>query len=103
MKLRASSSCDADGGDSGLLRGEGRGPGEQKGRCLLGTGAGVPRGEVLMERGGVAVRPGGGAALVQTVVAITLASFQCRVARRYRSTQDLRYHPAVAAEQIVYS
>lgn len=61
---------------SGCWVGEGRGPGEQKGRCLLGTGAGVPRGEVLMVScgGGVAVRPGGGAGLVQTVVAITWAT-----------------------------
>lgn len=75
------SSCVAEGGDRGLLILRGCGPGEQKGRCLLGTGAGVPRGEVLMEScgGGVPVRPaaaGAGAALVQTVVAITFADGQ---------------------------
>lgn len=79
----ACSSCDAEGGESGLstLRGDGRGPGEQKGKCLLGTGAGVPRGEVLIDScgGGVAVRPGAGAALVQTVVAIT---FVCNAVSR---------------------
>lgn len=67
----------ADCGESGVsgCRNAGRGPGEQKGMCLLGTAAGVPRWEVLMLRwgGGVAVRLGTVAArVVQTAVAITL-------------------------------
>ena len=57
MKEVVSSSC-AAGGDMGGELALGRGPGLQKGMCLLGTAAGVPRCEVLMLRcgGGVAVR-----------------------------------------------
>ena len=46
------------GGDIGGESAFGRGPGLQKGMCLFGTAAGVPRCEVLILRcgGGVAVR-----------------------------------------------
>jgi hypothetical protein len=49
---------EGEGGDSGGESAFGRGPGLQKGICLLGTAAGVPRCDVLMLRcgGGVAVR-----------------------------------------------
>ena len=50
--------CEDEGGDRGGDSAFGRGPGLQKGMCLLGTAAGVPLCEVLMLRcgGGVAVR-----------------------------------------------
>ena len=46
------------GGEAGGTSRRGRGPGLHQGMCLLGTAAGVPRCEVLIERcgGGVAVR-----------------------------------------------
>ena len=67
--------CCGEGGDAGGVsspRDAGRGPGEQKGRCLFGTGAGVPRCEVLIDScgGGVAVRLGT-LTLVVHIVAIT--------------------------------
>lgn len=77
--------CVGEGGEAGGVsscRDAGRGPGEQKGRCLFGTGAGVPRFEVLMDNcgGGVAVRSGSNG-LVSTVVAmlsLVLAISRCR-------------------------
>ena len=52
------SSSWVEGGDMGGESALGRGPGLQKGMCLFGIAAGVPRCEVLMLRcgGGVAVR-----------------------------------------------
>lgn len=65
-------SCDGDGGDAGGVskpRDAGHGPGEQKGICLLGTGAGVPRWVVLI------CSCGGGVLLLRlsSGLAITLA------------------------------
>lgn len=52
VKDVVSSSCDGLGGDAGgvLSCRVGRGPGEQYGKCLLGTVVGVPRCDVLIER-----------------------------------------------------
>lgn len=71
--------CEEEGGDAGGVsswREEGRGPGEQMGMCLLGTAAGVPRCEVLIESagGGVAVRVCMAAGAAATIVAITLVT-----------------------------
>lgn len=46
-------SSDGEGGEAGGVSSccdAGRGPGEQYGRCLLGTVDGVPRCDVLIER-----------------------------------------------------
>ena len=58
MRAMVSISCVGVGGEAGGTSTLGRGPGLQMGMCLLGTAAGVPRWEVLIERcgGGVAVR-----------------------------------------------
>ena len=71
MSEDVSIAYEGEGGDRGGESDFGRGPGLQKGICLLGTAAGVPRCDVLMLRcgGGVAVRSTiAGAA--QTMVAL---------------------------------
>lgn len=65
-----------EGGEAGGVsscRDPGLGPGEQKGICLLGTGAGVPRCEVLMLNcgGGVVARVSGKGVGLCSMVAIT--------------------------------
>lgn len=81
------------GGDAGGVsswRGEGRGPGEQWGMCLLGTAVGVPRWEVLMLRwpGGGVLRPGSGAGRA-SMVAITCVEGVGSGATRRVSTDQL--------------
>lgn len=63
-------SCVGDGGEAG---GVSTTPGEQVGRCLFGTRAGVPRCDVFIDScgGGVAVRLDIAACLVVHTVAIT--------------------------------
>ena len=58
MSELVSIACEGEGGDRGGESPFGRGPGLQKGICLLGTAAGVPLCDVLMLKcgGGVAVR-----------------------------------------------
>ncbi len=71
-----STSCFGEGGDvSGVLskaRDDGRGPGEQKGMCLFGMAAGVPRWDVLMLIGGVAVLVGTVVTVVVHAIALVL-------------------------------
>lgn len=68
-----------EGGVSSCERKAGRGPGEQKGICLLGTGAGAPvRGAVLSEScgGGVVVLSLTGVGRASSVAMMRSGSFE---------------------------
>lgn len=80
------------GGDAGGVsswRGEGRGPGEQWGMCLLGTAVGVPRWEVLMLRwpGGGVLRPGSGAGRASMVAITCVLRVESDATRRLSTGQ----------------
>lgn len=78
-----------DAGGVSSWRGEGRGPGEQWGICLLGTAVGVPRWEVLMLRwpGGGVLRPGSGAGRASMVAIACVVKVGSGATRRLSTDQ----------------